>query len=203
MVTTRRIRTLMCVLALASAPMTEVARAQEHGTPQEGIKVHGDWTLVVRNPDGSVAARHEFKNALATHLGGDRLLAELIGGTAVVGQWTVALFTTPIAACNTNNAPCQITESASPNAANSRDLTRTVPTTGPDARKLVLRGSVRIPSDATIGTVQTDLTNCGANVTPTACVSATGVGFSQRVLTGGVPVVAGQLVEVTVVISFS
>jgi len=33
--------------------------------PQEGIKVHGHWTITVRNADGSVAAHHEFENALA------------------------------------------------------------------------------------------------------------------------------------------
>jgi len=184
---------------LPTAPHREAAS----GPGQEGIKVHGDWTLTVRNPDGTVAARHEFKNALAVHLGGDKILAQLLGGTAVTGQWTVALFTSPVNACNANNAPCQITETASPNGANSRDLTRSVATTGPDAGKLILRGSVRIAANATITVVQTDLTSCGAGVTPAGCVSAFGVGFTQRSLATAVPVAQDQLVEVKVVISFS
>lgn len=194
---------LSCGQAFAQSQTAAPAGGTSSGAAQEGIKVHGDWTLTMRNPDGSVAARHEFKNALALHLGGDKILAQLLSGTAVTGQWTIALFTSPVSACNANNAPCQITETASPNSANSRDLTRTVPTTGPDAGKLVLRGSVRIPADATISVVQTDLTSCGASVTPASCVSAFGVGFTQRSLTTGVPVAQDQLVEVKVVISFS
>ena len=54
--------------------------------PQEGIKVHGDWTLTVRNPDGTIAAVHEFKNALSLCRGGRRL-ARLLLGAAVPGQW--------------------------------------------------------------------------------------------------------------------
>ena len=30
----------------------------------DGIKVHGDWTLTVSNPDGSVDSIHEFRNKL-------------------------------------------------------------------------------------------------------------------------------------------
>ena len=30
----------------------------------EGLQVHGHWRVVVRNPDGSIASRHEFNNAL-------------------------------------------------------------------------------------------------------------------------------------------
>ena len=31
----------------------------------DGIKVHGDWTLTVSNPDGSVDSVHEFENDLS------------------------------------------------------------------------------------------------------------------------------------------
>jgi len=197
------IAALSCAQVFAQSLTTAPASGGASGAGQEGIKVHGDWTLTVRHPDGTIAAHHEFKNALATHLGGDRILAQLLGGTAVTGQWTVALFTLPANACNSNNAPCQISESASVNAVNSRDLTRTVPTSGPDAGKLVLRGSVRVPNNATISVVQTDLTSCAPSISPAACVSAIGVGFTQRSLTTGVAVAQDQLVEVKVVISFS
>src|SRR3989304_7849966 len=30
----------------------------------EGIQVHGDWVIEVRHPDGSLAERREFQNAL-------------------------------------------------------------------------------------------------------------------------------------------
>ena len=51
--------------------------------------------------------------------------------------------------------------------------------------------------------VQTLLTSCPATTPPASCVSAMGSVFSQRTLSPGVPVVADQLVEVKVVISFS
>jgi hypothetical protein len=193
---------LSCAQVVAQSEPAAPARGASPGASQEGIKVHGEWTLTVRNPDGTIAARHEFKNALYPG-GGDKILAQLLAGTAVTGQWTIALFASSATACNANNAPCQITENSSPNAANSRDLTRTVPTSGPDAGKLVLRGSVRIPNNATITTVQTELTSCAPTVPAASCVSAFGDGFTQKSLTTGVPVVQDQLVEVKVVISFS
>lgn len=188
--------------ALAQTATTAPHQAAPSGAGQEGIKVHGEWTLTVRNTDGTVAARHEFKNALYPG-GGDRILAQLLTGTAVAGQWSVALFASSATACNANNAPCTIVESPSPNAANSRDLTRSIPTSGPDAGKLVLRGSVRVPSNATITIVQTELSSCAPSTPPGSCVSAFNVGFTQKVLTTGVPVAQDQLVEVKVVISFS
>ena len=35
----------------------------ESGSESEGIKVHGDWTVEVTNPDGSLATRKQFANA--------------------------------------------------------------------------------------------------------------------------------------------
>jgi len=34
----------------------------ESGSGSEGIKVHGDWTVEVTNPDGSLATRKQFSN---------------------------------------------------------------------------------------------------------------------------------------------
>jgi hypothetical protein len=31
---------------------------------QEGVQVHGDWVIDVRNPDGTLAHHHVFRNAL-------------------------------------------------------------------------------------------------------------------------------------------
>ena len=42
----------------------------------DGIKVHGDWTLTVSNPDGSVDSVHEFENKL---LGGKGLILLMRG----------------------------------------------------------------------------------------------------------------------------
>src|SRR6266540_6947675 len=43
----------------------------------EGIQVHGDWVIEVRNADGSVAERREFENAL--HSQGQQFLTNVLG----------------------------------------------------------------------------------------------------------------------------
>src|SRR3990172_1924035 len=53
----------------------------------EGIQVHGDWVIEVRNADGSLAERREFQNQfLASHFM-DLVLAR----TASVGEWGLTL----------------------------------------------------------------------------------------------------------------
>ena len=44
----------------------------------EGIKVHGDWTVTITNPDGTLDAVHEFDNALTTE-GSFFLISRLMG----------------------------------------------------------------------------------------------------------------------------
>ena len=50
------------------------------GGPSEGIKVRGAWTIQVFNPDGSMAQKVEFENALRLE-GADALAAALAGNT--------------------------------------------------------------------------------------------------------------------------
>ncbi len=71
---------------------------------QEGIKVHGHWSIEVRNPDGSVDKHVEFENSLVTTNlsnmpGGAALLYELLNGsgafagspTLLAGGWALNL----------------------------------------------------------------------------------------------------------------
>lgn len=53
--------------------------------PQEGIKVHGHWTIVVKNADGTIAARQEFDNALDPIEGADLLTGLISGQYATFG----------------------------------------------------------------------------------------------------------------------
>jgi hypothetical protein len=64
--------------------------ANSNGGNHEGITVHGWWTIVVKNPDGTVAARREFENSLMPY--GAELLPALLGRTAVPGAWQMVLF---------------------------------------------------------------------------------------------------------------
>ncbi len=79
------------VAASSQETATRKQASEEPRGPQEGIKVHGDWTIVIRNPDGSVALRHEFKNALAVGFNADRLLAQFLAGDMVPGHWGILL----------------------------------------------------------------------------------------------------------------
>jgi len=60
----RMLTLVLAILALSafigcqSKPMV----LSESGSESEGIKVHGDWTVEVRNPDGSLATRKQFTN---------------------------------------------------------------------------------------------------------------------------------------------
>ena len=189
---------LICNTSLAVAQNT----AAPSGGPQEGIQVHGDWTLTVRNPDGTIAAHHQFKNALSTSTGADALLARLLLGTAVTGQWAINLGMSPAGGCGAG-PNCLITESTATAGSHSANLTKTIPTTGPDIGRLVLRGSVRFVSLATILVVTTNVDTCAPATSPANCIGAGLPEFTRKLLTQGVQVNPDQLVELKVVISFS
>ena len=61
---------VVCAVLLTSGDA--VAQGAKPSPPgggmTEGLQVHGHWRVVVRNPDGSVASRHEFNNALVDKL---------------------------------------------------------------------------------------------------------------------------------------
>lgn len=65
---------LLAVVALIVASCG--GGAPEAAAPSEGIQVHGDWTVDVYNPDGSLDQHREFSNAL-TEFGVEILLNNL------------------------------------------------------------------------------------------------------------------------------
>ncbi len=74
-------------LAIATAGSSQEKPA---GGPSEGIKVHGHWTIEVREPDGTLVSRTEFENALAPDMGqgsGAQFLTRLLSRDAAVGKW--------------------------------------------------------------------------------------------------------------------
>jgi len=78
--------------AAKSAPKASAAAAQEAAPSSKGmntaIKVHGHWTIEVRNPDGKVVTHREFENSLAY---GGAIFANLLGGTATPGGLAIVL----------------------------------------------------------------------------------------------------------------
>jgi len=66
----------------ATAPASPAEKSPAKGK-QEGIKVHGHWTIEVKNPDGSVEKHLEFENGICP----SQVLPRASGGTRVfIGQ---------------------------------------------------------------------------------------------------------------------
>ena len=76
------------VVAPASVSATASASAPSaNNGPNEGVKVHGYWTIDVTNPDGSLASHNEFENSLTAN--GATMLAQVLGRTKSAGGWDI------------------------------------------------------------------------------------------------------------------
>jgi hypothetical protein len=171
---------------------------------QEGIKVHGHWTITIRNEDGSVASRHEFKNALANFSGLPLLLAH--GGS--VGQWRIAVFgpTVPLVQpCQSSPLginiprPCVLGETNGPQTFGTLQVTAS-------ATELTIRGSVQAQASSPLAVVHTEFDICTPAQGPSlSCqVSNLVAPFTQKDISAqGIQVAAGQTIDISVVISFS
>jgi hypothetical protein len=101
------------------APIADPLRQLPHaGGPQEGIKLHGHWTIDVKNPDGTLVKHNVFDNQL--QYDGTQYLTALISGYAAAGDYAI-YFTnataTPTASPTTNvvcPAPASTTTSTFP-----------------------------------------------------------------------------------------
>jgi hypothetical protein len=105
--------------AQKNSPVAEEAKPSAKGA-QEGIKVHGHWTIEVRNADGSMDKRVEFENGLclssATGFGGgDAIIVTSLTGANVPGSWVVE-FGTPTIPTGQSPIPLPCTHSSLPNA---------------------------------------------------------------------------------------
>jgi hypothetical protein len=188
----------------------------------EGIKVHGHWTIEVRNSDGSVVAHREFENSLQPS--GASALASLLAG-AVPGPWEIRLNGSastpspcPPAPTGTrfiqdNDTSCVIVAGVFAATANSNvfpNLTVNSSGTG----QLVLTGTAVASQSGGVATVSTYITLCLAGSSQASCAQLldqlppqftavsldTGSGASPSQT---VQVTAGQTIAVTVNISFS
>jgi hypothetical protein len=208
------------------APPAQTGAPTAKGT-SEGIKVHGHWTIEVKNPDGKLVSHTEFENSLYNFDGisGAQLLAALLDRWVSAGGWFVV-----VSNASGGNTSILLDEAGLEPAGNCAEyasnptinctygLTISGPTlllqaiVGPGT--LTLTGSGMWPSGAgaasTIGYVQTGNFPCSGGVYcyNTASNLYTPVPFTQRTLDGlngdpaAVSVTGGQTVNVTVVISF-
>jgi hypothetical protein len=231
--TTQHLFTILLMLLLGtftSAPLVPAqkpaaAKAASPSGPKEGIKVHGHWTIEIRNPDGRLVERREFKNALSAF--GKASLARFLQRVSKPGEWIVELRSatfSPEGPCGTSSligSPCRIYEKASqlPEASSTEVFKTLTVSSQSETNNTVLSGTATATRTESISTVATQLYRCPADtqgvcphIPNEECV--TGLGgillcspnvreFTGTTLATPINVVAGQIIQVTVVISFS
>jgi len=190
----------------------EVKENAPKGGQHEGIKVHGHWTIEVRNPDGKVVAHREFENSLAS---GGAPLPYILSRTNSIGLWVILLGPgsgpyTGAGLCpgSTTGGDCELVEAADPSTGSG--VFKTLVPSAPNAFAFVLTGTVTAGTSGTVSTVQTIVGVCGygasspcAPGTSDGGVGASGQLFTQAILSPGVTVSTGQTIAVTVNFSFS
>lgn len=193
------------------------ARSESGAAPEPGgqITVHGHWIIEVRDPDGSVADRVEFDNHLEAS--GARLLARLLRGDMVSGVWNIQLWSVGdqaqlcfISSANQTPTVCNLhTPSFTPLPGGTPTLDVQYGTAAFDGA-LMLTGAVVADRTGVVSRVVTQSYGCLADVTRDDCVddyarssrSGPDADFTETTIEP-LQVIAGQEVDVTVVISFS
>ena len=172
---------LGAAMVLAAVPMASAQTAPAAppaGGPREGITVHGRWVVEVQNPDGTLASRTEFNNALS---GGAQHIVSLLGKQGVAGRWVLYFSSTgsDLSPCQGGTGGtfpnwCRIIDSltSNPNNGNaeSKDLVVT-----PAGTSLSLTGTITALSNGVIGRVATGFAVC-TTATPIANCNVAGGG---------------------------
>ena len=213
------------------APALAAAKPPAKGE-SEGIKVHGHWTIEIKNPDGKLVTHREFENSLVNSPiwgNGAGLLAGILDRSATIGPWQITLAdptqtnfvwvyepnSQAYAGCAAEALQQQQQYGFFDACSNNLSVTGAQYGTnsGFTGSTLTLTGSGVVPQGypATIGFVATSNWVCPPSQAPSACATGgggIGAGFTTRTLDGqngdpaAVPVSAGQTAAVTVVISF-
>lgn len=200
----------MGLLALMALVLASCGGASpEAGGPEEGIQVHGDWTIDIYNEDGSLDEHVEFSNAL--HPTGKAGLIEYLAGESTPGQWRIWVVGTTeesFGLCPTTGDPqerCIVSPTVE-----TLDLDDE-----PGREILRLIGDTAVDVDGEIMSATTAQGRCAETTSPTDCTSAGGFPFTEKDVTaldwnndgtpndGPIPVSAGQTIQVEVAISFT
>ena len=173
----------------------------------EGIEVHGHWTIEVRNPDGSLVDSHEFENALENS--GKERLAEFLAREYSVGGWMIRTGNTAVA-----NNPFYdpedsgafelgqiFEEGAGVDPEPWRFFDLTVSTN--NGLTLTLNGTAIAQRDGSISFVETLVNRIAATLPPASDYSMGAFPFTKKILAAPIAVSTGQYIVFTVVISFS
>jgi hypothetical protein len=197
------------VLSVAVAALLALAMparaAGPGGGQSEGIKVHGHWTIAVKNSDGSLASTRDFENALVRgDGGGDSLLAGLLANYYSDPIWLVSLYgPNTTGPCQHEGSaqmwPCHIIEPRAPFSGSeySKNLVLGLPLVGLQQRPT---GTFEL-SGSTTAVHDGEITLVGASTWVAARNHFSG--FTSKSLPSPIQVRAGQIIQVRVVFSFS
>jgi len=203
--------------ASAAAEAEQPAKPRKPGS--EGITVHGHWVIDVKNPDGTLAEHRVFENSLVDN---GFTLVSLLGGYSVPGDFVVFLnAATPGSVAICPSGSCGIVQSTTSTAGFhtcslgdcQAGLVKTVNATPPGPYSMVLSGQfTATQAGGSVANVQTSLAICGSTTvadsttTPSACPTGTPE-YTLQAFTGtnitAIPVALGQVVQVSVTITFS
>jgi hypothetical protein len=207
-----RVRLAIVPVCLLLGAVTIGAQDQTRppGAAQTNITVHGRWAIEVREPNGVLVARHEFENALSP-TNGQRVLAGLLGRFyRHIPQWTVRFSGPPVGTCDAGVVGCLLREHLGAGPAPIGAIQVNVPNFSPTGNPndlipsngtVELVGIARFSLAGSIQSVGTELSLCReATCTQSAQHFYP---FTTHVLTTPINVSANQIVQVTVVLSFS
>ncbi len=195
------------------------ARAGTDGSPGdgpgEGIKVIGEWTIVVRDEAGSEVQRSEFRNALEAQ--GKPTLASLLSRGRAISEWAIMLTNSSGSTAGgqqpcgnpTAGKPCGLVEQLSSQLpfSSSVDYVTGLAVGGDpaDPSRMLLTGSRKATNTGAITTVSKLLSLCPPGPpSPTGCLSTQEFRYFSGTQNFSNPplVTAGQTIDVTVSFSF-
>jgi len=185
-----------------SAPLAQGGLPPAGGI-NEGVQVHGHWTLEVREPDGSLVSRQEFENALDPNYG-PQTLAEMLTGNLTAGEWEIHLrssLDTPFRNEGFNSSAFIV----EPRPGYIPPYFDNLDVSSNSSGVIILKGSAQAQVAGNITDVQTWSLVCHNNVSPSQCNlsnSWNGYPFTNTTLPQPVQLAADQWVTAEVDISF-
>jgi hypothetical protein len=194
---------------------------------QDGLTMHGHWTIDLKNPDGTIAEHREFENSLMN----PGYLLSIVTGQTVPGDLGITIASTGSSVCTAANAgmpgplgSCLVAASATAGLGGNTcfavaagvcnyNLKEFADLSNTGSGAITLSGYIPVLASGTVTGVGTQLMTClgGIGLTtadPVSCYNQTGAtAFYYGTLTGtsitALPVTAGQTIALSVVLSFS
>ena len=192
------------VIAFAAGVSFGQATASAPDGSEIAVMVRGDWTVTVKNADGTVAQEHAFHN----EFNGASTLAPILAHQSATGRYWMTLSDQTGAGQNpcgdpaSTAASCFVFEADDPNGSIPfwfGNLT----VTSPGSTAVSVTGTVIATRAGQFNHVRMLLSRCSATTAPSACHPGSYGNFSARTLPAPISVVAGQQILVTVTYSFS